>query len=81
MSYRELVEDPLGVVQRIYERLGWRLEPAARDNMQEWLSRQAEQRRNEPPHRYSLEDFGLTGQQVDAAFEPYRDFISARGIG
>ena len=81
VSYRDLVENPLGVVQGVYERLGWRLESAARDNMQDWLSRQAEQRRNEPPHRYSLEDFGLTGQQVDAAFEPYRDFISARGIG
>ena len=81
VSYRDLVENPMAVVSAIYERLGWRLEPAARDNMQDWRSRQAEQRRNEPPHRYSLEDFGLTRQQVDAAFEPYRDFVTARGIG
>ena len=80
VSYIDLVENPLAVVQRIYERLGWRLEPAVRDDMQAWLSRMAELRRQEPPHRYSLEDFALTPEAVDAAFAPYRDFMDTRGI-
>ena len=80
VSYIDLVENPLAAVQRIYERLGWRLEPAARDDMEAWLSRQAEVRRREPPHRYRLEDFALTPEAVDAAFAPYRDFIDTRGI-
>ena len=48
--------------------------------MEEWLARQEEQRRSEPPHRYSLDDFGLTPEMVDDAFAPYRDFIGSRGI-
>ena len=80
VSYRDLVEDPMAVVNAIYERLDWRLEPAAAAAMQSWLERQAEQRRQEPPHRYSLEDFGLTAEQVTAAFAPYREFVASRKI-
>ena len=81
VSYRDLVENPMAVVNAIYERLDWRLEPAAATEMGCWLERQAEQRRREPPHRYRLEDFGLTAERVAASFAPYRDFVAARGIG
>ena len=80
VNYIDLVENPLGVVQKIYERLGWRLEPAVRDEMEAWLSRMAELRRQEPRHRYRLEDFALTPEAVDTAFAPYRDFMDTRGI-
>ena len=80
VNYVDLVEHPMAVVRHIYERLGWQLVPDSRNHMEEWLSRQAEQRRSEPPHRYSLEEFELTPKMVDDAFAPYRDFIAARGI-
>ena len=80
VSYRDLVENPMGVVNAIYERLGWRLEPEAAADMESWLERQAEQRRQEPPHRYSLGDFGLTAERVAAAFAPYREFVASRKI-
>ncbi|MDD9984131.1 MAG: SDR family oxidoreductase [Gammaproteobacteria bacterium] len=80
VNYVDLVENPLAMVRKIYERLGWRLEPAARDDMQAWLSRMAELRRQEPRHRYCLEDFALTPEAVDTAFAPYRDFMDSRGI-
>ena len=80
VRYVDLVEDPMAVVNRIYERLDWRLEPEAREDIEEWLVRQDEQRSNEPPHRYSLEGFGLTPEMVDDAFAPYRDFVGSRGI-
>ncbi|MDE0699086.1 MAG: SDR family oxidoreductase [Boseongicola sp.] len=78
VSYRDLVENPMAVVQAIYERLEWRLEPVAYAEMEGWLERQAEQRRQEPPHRYCLEDFGLTAERVAAAFAPYREFVASR---
>ena len=80
VRYADLVEDPMTVVNRIYERLDRRLELEARDEMEEWLARQDEQRRSEPPHRYSLGDFGLTPEMVNDAFAPYRAFIGSRGI-
>ena len=79
VAYVDLVRDPLAAVRTIYDRFGWRLEPAAVDRMEAWRSRQAERRRRETRHRYRLEDYGLTAEGVDAAFAPYLDFITARG--
>ena len=76
VDYRDLVEKPMAVVNAIHERLDWRLDPGAAADMENWLARQAEQRRGEPPHRYSLEDFGLTAERVAAAFAPYREFVA-----
>ena len=82
VSYRDLVENPMAVVNAIYERLDWRLRAGGRgrNGRPRWLERQAEQRRQEPPHRYRLEDFGLTAEQVAAAFSPYREFVASRKI-
>ena len=81
VRYADLVDDPMAVVRDIYARFGWPLETAAAAAMEDWLALQAEQRRHEPRHEYSLEDYGLTPAAVDAAFAPYRDFVAAHGIG
>ncbi len=80
VRYADLVDDPMAVVRDIYGRFGWPLDRAAAAAMDEWLALQAEQRRHEPRHEYSLEDYGLTPEAVDDAFAPYRDFTAARGI-
>ncbi len=79
VRYTDLVDDPMGVVNDIYERRNWPLEPDAANAMQEWLRIQEEQRIKEPPHEYRLEDYGLTPETVNEAFAPYRDFAAARG--
>lgn len=81
VRYADLVDDPMAVVNNIYARFGWSLEPAAADGMRQWLTRQEEQRRQEPRHEYRLEDYGLTPETVNEAFAPYRDFVAARGCG
>ena len=80
VRYADLVDDPMAVVNDIYARLGWSLEPAAAHAMQEWLTLQEEERRQEPRHEYRLEDYGLTPEAVNEAFAPYRGFVAARGI-
>ena len=80
VNYFNLVENPLAVVRSIYEHFDWPLEQAAIDAMEDWQERQAEQRRREKRHRYTLEDYGLTPKEVNAAFARYRDFITDRGI-
>ena len=80
VNYFDLIEDPFGVVRRIYQHFGWTLEQVALDAMEEWQLRQAEKRRGEKRHRYALEDYGLTPESVNAAFKRYRDFITTRGI-
>ncbi len=80
VNYVDLIEDPFGVVRRIYQHFGWTLEQEALDAMEEWQFRQAEKRRGEKRHRYALEDYGLTPEAVNAAFKRYRDFLTTRGI-
>ncbi len=80
VRYTDLVNDPMGAVRDIYSRFDWRLGPAAVDAMERWLSKQAEQRRQERRHEYRLEDFGLDAEAVNDAFAPYRAFVAARDI-
>ncbi len=80
VRYADLVDDPMAVVRDIYARFDWPLKGAAVVAMEEWLALQAEQRRQEPRHEYSLEDYGLTSGTVNDAFAPYRNFVAARGI-
>ena len=80
VNYVELVEDPMAVVQAIYERFNWPLNQGTINAMDDWLFRQAERRRGEPRHRYDLGDYGLTPEDVNAAFAGYRDFLTRRAI-
>ncbi len=80
VNYIDLVENPLAVVRGIYKHFNWSFEQEAIDAMDNWLNRQAEQRRREKRHTYSLKDYGLTTEAVNAAFARYRDFITTRGI-
>ena len=80
VNYVDLIEDPFGVVRRIYQHFGWTFEQAALNAMEEWQFRQSEKRRTETRHRYALEDYGLTLETVNAAFKRYRDFLTTRGI-
>ena len=80
IAYVDLIRDPMKVVRDIYSRFGWPLEQTAVNEMQDWLSWQADLRRGEKRHSYRLKDFGLTAGQVNAEFAPYLDFAAARGI-
>ncbi len=81
VRYGDLVDDPMAVVSKICARFGWPLEPTAVNEMQQWLTLQDKQRRQEPRHEYKLEDYGLTPADVNEAFAPYLDFVAKRGCG
>jgi hypothetical protein len=66
VSYADLVADPVETVEAIYARFGLPLSGAAADAVRD-LSATAPAGRP-PAHQYSLEDFGLTGEQVDERF-------------
>ena len=76
VSYYDLVQDPMSVVARIYERRGWQLRPEAVEAMETWLDEQRERRRTEKRHKYDMADYGLTRGMIDAAFARYREFLS-----
>ncbi len=77
--YDDFVADPIGTVESAYEYFGLELSGVAADAMCAVWSASAEMAGGTPgslpglgSHRYSLEEFGLTAEQVDERFSGYR---------
>ncbi len=68
VDYREFVADPVGTVGGIYDRFGLEWTPAARAAVEQ-IDRESREGGRRPAHRYSLADYGLTDDEVRAAFE------------
>ncbi len=70
VSYYDLIKDPMAEVERIYAFAGIDLSVAAREAME--ASRKVNRKDRHGKHKYSLEEFGLTPEVVDAKYENYR---------
>jgi hypothetical protein len=71
VRYEDTVADPLGTTRRIYEHFDLELTPVAEQGVRDYLS--ANPRDKHGAHRYTLEEFGLDPDEVDAAFADYRE--------
>jgi len=69
VGFSELMRDPIGIVQRIYDRAGMKLTVAAENEMRGWHSANPQHKRG--VHRYSLEEFGLSTEQVHTRLKTY----------
>jgi hypothetical protein len=70
VHYEDTVGDPLGTTKRIYEHFDLELTPAAEQGVRDYLA--ANPRDKHGAHRYTLAEFGLDRDEVDAAFAAYR---------
>lgn len=70
VDYHEFVSDPIGTVEDIYRHFGMSLTDRTLENMRR-LHAQSTSGRSKPDHRYSLEEFGLTAEEVDERFGDY----------
>ncbi|MBS4099489.1 MAG: sulfotransferase [Sulfuricella sp.] len=70
--YEEMNRDWRAVMQRIYQFAGMEFTPAAQQAMADWLA-ESEQQGHHTGHRYALEDFGITREEVDARMMFYRE--------
>jgi hypothetical protein len=66
VRYDDLVADPMGTVEAIYGHFGLPLSGEAADAMRSLAA--ASPAGGGPAHRYSLAEFGLTGEDVDERF-------------
>jgi hypothetical protein len=71
VCYTDLVADPLEVVREIYHRVGCPLDPDAASAMAHWLSENPQHKHG--PHRYSLDQFGLTAADLSAGLGHYTE--------
>ena len=70
VGYDDFVRDPLGAVEAVYAHFGLPLGDAARTAMTR-LHDESRSGAGRPAHRYSLSDFGLTGEEIDERFAGY----------
>lgn len=68
VRYDEVESDWLGTMQRVYDFLGLDIAPAL-PGMEEYLERSKALKRH--PHRYSLEEFGLSSGEVEERLGDY----------
>jgi hypothetical protein len=71
VHYADLMVDPMKEVRRIYDFLGYDLGPETLEAMNAYRRQNPKDRRG--VHRYGPEPFGLTREQLDSDFAPYRD--------
>ncbi len=70
IGYRELVDDPIGQIRRIYPFAGWALSAEAISQMRQWSVDHSREKRD--AHHYTLEQYGLTEDGIRADFAAYR---------
>jgi hypothetical protein len=71
VRYPDLMRDPMKEVRRIYDFLGYGLDPATIETMNAYRRENPKDKRG--VHRYRPEDFGLSREQLDRDFAAYRD--------
>lgn len=71
IDYQELVQEPRGVVDRIYEHLSLDVSAVFDDALSAWLKRHHVGR--DRGYSYHLEQFGLSAGEIDTAFRDYCD--------
>jgi Sulfotransferase family len=72
IGYDDFVADPVGTVEAAYGHFGLPLSGAAADAMRSLVRSSSQSAKGSgTAHRYSLADFGLTGEEVDERFAAY----------
>jgi hypothetical protein len=69
--YTRLIADPMGQAEHLYDACGLDLSQEARTRMEQFLK--TDRHGKGPARAYSLGDFGLSEDDIEAAFGPYID--------
>lgn len=74
VSYDSLVQDPVDTIWQIYEYFGYDFSPELAARLHQWLAVNPQHKHG--VHRYSLEQFHLSAEQVNSAFADYRQQLN-----
>ncbi|MDE0005398.1 MAG: sulfotransferase [Rhodospirillaceae bacterium] len=71
--FDEFVGNQLHIVERIYDRFGWELDPQSRTHMENFLRRERKDKHG--VHTYSMEQFGISAADFDQRYTRYHEFL------
>jgi len=70
VDYRDFVADPLGTVEKVYSHFSIPLSEQAHRAMED-MHAESRSGNRKPAHKYTLEEYGLTAEEVDERFGDY----------
>jgi hypothetical protein len=73
VHYARLMRDPIPEMRRIHDFLELDWTPASEARIGSWI--RANPQNKYGRHRYSLEDFGLSPNELDQRFKRYREYF------
>ncbi len=73
IRFSDFAADQMSVVRKIYDKFNWQLTPTAEQNMNAFLKSNPKDKHGK--HNYTLEDFGLTNEQIETRFAKYLNFL------
>ena len=76
-DYTDLVKDPIKITRKIYQKFGMDLTPQAEENMLQYLRENPQNKYGR--HQYSLEQYGLTYDDVKKECTVYEDYMKTKG--
>lgn len=76
LRFNDLIQDPLAAVEGIYERFGWPIDEDVRHRMRTFLDDNP--RGKHGTHRYTLDMFGLSPDEVNERMASYADRFDLR---
>jgi hypothetical protein len=79
VHHREFVADPMGVVRRVYDFLGYELTPTVEQTIADWTVVNRSGARG--AHHYTAEQFGLTDAQLRDDYRFYTDHFDVSTEG
>lgn len=74
IQYKDLVQNPINTVKRIYDYFGYNYSKDMEKNLQRYIQKNRQHKHG--VHRYSLEQFGLSTSQVSEKFKDYCQYFS-----
>lgn len=73
VHYPDLVSDPVGVIRQIYDYFGYPFDDIFAAKIKQWLADNPQSKYG--THRYCLEQYGLTADQVRSRFQAYCEYF------
>jgi len=71
IQYKDMMDDIIREVRKIYTSFGIELLPSVEDAMKKWLKENPQGKHGR--HKYSLEEYGFTEEEILERFKPYID--------
>ena len=77
-QYKEILQDPIEVVRKVYGHIGEELTPEVEGRMLDYLRVKPQHIHGQCPH--SLEQYGLTRDMVAENCRPFVDYFLKKGV-